>query len=149
MGDGHIGCTAAMEKIVKLGGTVLLEETLRLITDVWDIRRDALDAPIVGGLALALHHVQDLDLARLIDALLNVMPRQLRAQAAFLKEMTNGTQPTLVAIAAINLYNRTPGRKILVSARTFGGGSTNSRSMHPALPNNPGQQPPAGVLRVS
>lgn len=128
--EGSLRCTHSLEKVVKLGGAELLGDTLALITDVWDQRLDALDAPIVHGIALVLHHLaQPIDVERLADALLGVLPRQLKTQALALRDMTTGSQPVLVAIAVMALYNRKPGRKLLVSNRTFHGGSRNARSV--------------------
>lgn len=57
-----------------------------------------------------------------------MLPRQLKTRALALRDMTTGSQPKLVAIAAITLYNARPGRKILVSTRTFGGTARNAHS---------------------
>jgi hypothetical protein len=128
-GDGCIACIAALEKVVKLGGAELLDETLSLIVEIWGGRRDALDAPIVHGLALVLHYLREpIDLTRLGDCLVEILPRQLKTQAVALRDLTTGALPILTAIAIMALYNRKPGRKILVSNRTFGGGSRNARS---------------------
>ena len=43
--------------------------------------------------------------------------------------MTTGSTAKLVAITVVTGYNRRPGRKILVSARTFGGASRNAHSV--------------------
>lgn len=126
--DGSIACVTAMEKVVQLGGIPLLDNTLELICGVWDNRRDAFDTQIVRGIALVLYHLNSqLDGPRLFDALLDVMPRQLKAQATAVREITPGTTAVLTAIAIMGLYNKRPGRKILVSARSFGGGATNAR----------------------
>lgn len=132
--DAHLRCTSTVEKLLKLGGGALVDDTLGLIVDIWDHRMDAFDAPIVHGTGLVLHRLREpLDLARLADALLDVMPRQLKTQALALRDITTGSQPVLVAIAIMALYNRKPGRKILVSNRTFGGGYRNAHS----TPNAP------------
>lgn len=47
--------------------------------------------------------------------------------------MTAPSQPKLVAIATVTLYNQKPGRKILVSTRTFGGTARNAHSAHEAV----------------
>lgn len=111
----------------------MVGKTLRLILDPWGRRLDAFDAPIVNGIALVLHHIHadDIDRERLFNALLDIMPRQLKTQALALREsgVTTGSQPVLVAIAIIGIYNRKPGRKILVSNRTFGGGAINAHSV--------------------
>jgi hypothetical protein len=119
--DNCIACVASLEKIVKVGGCDLLNETLSLIVECWGGRRDALDAAIIHGLALVLHYIPDLDLVRFGDALLEIVPRQLRSQAAALKEITHGTLPVLTAIALMSLYNKRAGRKIEVTHKTFGG----------------------------
>lgn len=130
--DGNIRCTATLEKLYALDSTKLIERTLQLINDVWGRRLDAYDAPIVHGVANVLHYIDpaDIDTERLYNVLLDIMPRQLKTQALALREsgVTTGTQPVLVAIAIIGLYNKKPGRKILVSNRTFGGGAINAHS---------------------
>lgn len=131
--DGNIRCTSTLEKLAKLGGVKLIERALVLILELWGRRLDAYDAPIVHGVGLVLHYIgqNDIDHERLFNVLLDIMPRQLKTQALALREsgVTTGTQPVLVAIAIIGLYNKKPGRKILVSNRTFGGGSVNAHSV--------------------
>lgn len=120
--DGTIACVSVLEKIVKLGGLDLLNDTLSLITEIWGPRRDALEASIVHGLALVLWYLEHaLSLQRLGDALLDVLPRQLKSNATALADMTNGSAAIRTAIAIVTLYNKTPGRRILVSERTFRG----------------------------
>lgn len=126
---GHVRCTATLEKLHTLGGPDLVKRTLQLIVDVWGRDLIGFDAPIVGGLGLILHYLAaDLDLIRLTEALLEVVPRQLKSKAIGLRDMTTGTMPKLVAIAVMTLYNNRPGRKILVSTRTFGGTARNAHS---------------------
>lgn len=121
-GDGRIACVSAMETVVKRGGTPLLGETLSLITATWGLRREGLDAAIIGGLSLVLYYLRGpLDLVRLGEALCDVMPRQLRAQAAALKDISPGSNAVLTAQAIVGLYNKLPGRRILVSSKTFAG----------------------------
>jgi hypothetical protein len=121
-GDGRIACVSAMETVVKLGGTELLGEALSLITEVWGDRREGLDAAIIGGLALVLHYLRTtVTIKRLGDALCDVMPRQLRAQATALKDISPGSNAVLTAQAIVGLYNKLPGRRILVSSKTFSG----------------------------
>ncbi len=120
--DGNVSCTAALEKVVKLGGVHLLNDVLGLIVGAWQTRRDGLDAPIIHGLAMVLHHLRDeIDLKRLADTLIDVMPRQVKTQAVSLREMSPGTLPVITAIVIIGLYNKKPGRKIEVTHKTFGG----------------------------
>lgn len=124
---GHIRCTSTLEKLHALGGAALISSTLATIIEVWGRDVVAFDAPLVHGIGLINHHLaNDIDQQRFCLALLDVLPQQVKAQALGLRQMTSGTMPRLVAIALMTHYNKRPGRKILVSARTFGGAA------HPA-----------------
>ncbi len=106
-----------------------MEETLRLVNDSWGRRLDAYDAPIVHGLGLVLHYLNEpIDRARLWECMLGVMPRHLKTQALSLRDMTHGSQAKLVALAAMTLYNQRPGKKIPVSTNTFGPTARNAHS---------------------
>ena len=110
--DGNVRCTSTLEKLAALGGRKLVEETLRLVVDCWGKRLDAYDAPIVHGLGLVLHYLDaPIDRARLWESMLDIMPRQLKTQALALRDMTNGSQPKLVAVAVMTLCNRRAGKK--------------------------------------
>ncbi len=130
--EGNVRCTATLEKLAALGGTDLVASTLKLITDVWDVRMDAFDAPVVHALGLIQHHLGDrVDPHRLTDTLMGVLPLALKTHAAALGETLTGTAGVRMAITVMVLYNknrRVPGRPVLVSARSFGGGSRNARS---------------------
>lgn len=120
--DGNVGCVGTLERVAEIDDA-LLDETLQLIGQIWGKRRDALDAPIIHGTALILHRLRDeIDLARLGDALLDVMPRHLATSAVALRDTQSGTLPVLTALVMINLYNKKPGRKIAVDAKTFAPG---------------------------
>lgn len=83
----------------------------------------------LAALGLVLHYLDvPIDRARLWESMLDVMPRQLKTQALALRDMTNGSQPKLVALAAMTLYNRRQGKKILVSTNTFGATARNAHS---------------------
>ena len=129
--EGNVRCTATLEKLAALGGVDLVRDTLDLIVDVWDVRQDGFDAPVVHGLGLVLHHLGDrIDLERLTDTLLGVLPLGLKTQAS--EVVTAGTQPVRIALTVMALYNRNrrvSGPRIEVSARSFGGGSRNARSV--------------------
>jgi len=129
--EGNVRCTATLEKLAALGGVELVRDSLELVIDVWDTRQDGFDAPVVGGIGLVLHYLEErIDMERLTDTLLGVMPLQLKTQAAAM--VTGGTQPVRMAITIMSLYNRNrrvAGRRIEVSARTFGGGARNARSL--------------------
>ena len=128
---GNVRCTATLEKLHGLGGVKLIDQTLRTITEVWGRDVAGFDAPIVHGLGMVYHYLDGLDPARLHRALLDVLPQQLKAQAVALRQMTTGTTPKLMAIAVMAQYNKHPGRKMLVSTRTFGTTSTNAHSVRP------------------
>lgn len=120
--DARISCVSTLEKVVKLGGLDILHQTLSLIVEVWGERRDGLDSPVIHGLALVLWYLHlDLDLTRLGDAMLSVNPRQLKLNAHQLKEITAGSWAVRTAIALVALYNKTAGRRIMVSNSTFSG----------------------------
>lgn len=134
--DGNVRCTSTLEKLAELGGPKLVEDTLQLIYDCWDDRLEAYDAPIVHGVGLLLHYLgkptdprrQPIDTARLREVFLGMLPRQLKNRALALREHTHGSQAKLVAIAAMDAYNRKPGHRILVSTRTFGPTARNAHS---------------------
>ncbi|OJZ69463.1 hypothetical protein BRW65_22935 [Mycobacterium paraffinicum] len=129
---GNVRCTATLEKLFALGGADLIRDTLELIVQVWDLRMDAYDAPLVHGIGLIQHHLGDrIDPERLADTLLGVLPTALRTHAAALGETLTGTAGVRMAITIMVLYNRNrrvPGQRVLVCARTFGGGARNARS---------------------
>ena len=131
---GHVRCTATLEKLHKLGGADLVQHTLEFIVSVWGRDLAGFDAPIVHGLGLVLFHLgsRDLDVPRLGEALLEVAPRQLKSKAIMLREIETATMPKLVAIAVVAQYNTRPGRRILVSSRTFGPTSRNAHSTRTA-----------------
>ena len=127
--NGHVRCTSTLEKLYAIGGADLVKRSLQTVLDVWGRDLAGFDAPIVHGIGLTLHYLQpDLDLARMVEALIEILPRQLKSKAFGLRDMTTGTLPKLVAISIVTLYNQRPGRKILVSAGTFGGTARNAHS---------------------
>lgn len=128
--DGYLSCTSTLEKVVKLGGTELLDDSLRLITKAWGDRRDAFDSPIVNGVALILYYLNaEIEGARLAECLMDNQPRHLKSSATALRDFTAGSTAVLTAIAIMAIYNKRPGKRLLVSNRTFGGGSVNARSV--------------------
>lgn len=126
--DGFVGCVGALERVVKLGGVGLLDAALELIVGAWQKRRDGLDSPIIHGVSLVLHYLRDdIDLERLANTLIDILPRQIKTQAVALREMSPGTLPIVTAIVIVGLYNKKPGRKIDVTSKSFGGGGNNPR----------------------
>lgn len=131
--DGCVACVSALETVVRIGGPELLDSTLALLTAAWDGRRDSLDAPIIGGLALVLRALDNqIDHQRLTECLRDTLPHHIKAKAGAIGELTSGTKPRLTALAIMTFYNKRPGRKIKVTTRTFGGGAVNARSARPA-----------------
>lgn len=130
--EGNVRCTATLEKLAALGGVELVAETLKMIGDVWDQRIEAYDAPLVHAIGLIHHHLRGrVDLHRLTDTLMGVMPLALKSQTAAASATLTGTMGVRTAITIMVSYNknrRVPGRPVLVCARNFGGGSRNARS---------------------
>jgi len=140
--DNVIACIAAVEQIVKLGGISLLSETISILREVWGSQREAYDAPIMRGVSCILHYLAEpIDLCRLADALMDTSPRQLRAHATALKDITSGATHILIAIAVIGIYNKRPGRRLLVSSRTFGGSVKGGHPKRNAAPDLIGFDP--------
>lgn len=111
--DGNIRCVATCEKVVKLGGRPLLESTVNVIKEVWGTRTDAYDACLVEGIAMVLWHFgTDVDVERLGDALVEVPPRQFKANTSALRGIERGTLGKLAALVIISSYNRTKGPKL-------------------------------------
>ncbi|MEV6281040.1 DUF6551 family protein [Nocardia sp. NPDC051832] len=106
--DGNIRCTATLERVCRLGGTLLLGNTLRLILQAWGRRLDAVDAPLVTGLSLFLHTYSDagLDYRRLVDVLVDFLPGTLKGRAVALREIEkNGPVGKYIALVVLAAYN--------------------------------------------
>ena len=103
--DGNIRCVSTLEKILGAGGELLLENTLLLIVEIWGRRLDAVDAPLVGGLALMLSTYSDINLDRLADVLVDLAPRQIKARAMALRETQSGQVAKLAALVMVSAYN--------------------------------------------
>ncbi len=111
--DGAIRCTSTLERIHRTGGKLLLGNTLRLIVEVWGPRLDAVDAPLVAGVALILRsYEQQLDHDRFAEVLVDLAPRQVKARAMALKETEKGQNGALVALVMIGAYNSSRGPKL-------------------------------------
>jgi hypothetical protein len=130
--EGNVRCIATLEKLAALGGADLVRETLGLIVGVWDLRIDAYDAPLVHAIGLIQHHLRErIDPERLTDTLLGAVPLALKTHTAALGATLTGTAGVRMAITIMVLYNqnrRVQGSRVLVSARSFGGGARNARS---------------------
>lgn len=113
--DSNIRCVSTLEKVIKFGGEELLRDTLDLIVETWGHRLDAVDAPLVHGVARVLHSYDCLDTERLGDALVDLAPRQVKARAQALRETEHGQISRLVALVIVNAYNGTRGPKLIRS----------------------------------
>ncbi|MEU4841740.1 DUF6551 family protein [Nocardia testacea] len=111
--DGNLRCVSTCEKVHRMGGKALLANTLQLIVSVWGHRIDAVDAPLVTGVALILRFYEtEIDHERLADVLIDIAPRQLKARAMALKETESGQNGTLAALVMIGAYNSSRGPKL-------------------------------------
>lgn len=110
--DGHVRCTAMLEKIARSGGGhVLLRDSLRLLHDTWGAQAGAYDAPLVGGMAAFLDAFGDsehFDCDALVEALIDLTPERV---GFFAKAKKNGGKhgtgalPKFVAITFHERYN--------------------------------------------
>ncbi|MFI6959672.1 DUF6551 family protein [Nocardia sp. NPDC050408] len=132
--NGSIRCTSTLEKVHKLGGQVLLENTLRLIVEVWGHRLDAVDYPLVHGVALILHCYDTvLDHDRFGEVLIDFAPRQIKARAQALRETEKGQFGKLAALVMINAYNSSRGPKL--DRTHLGRSDNNGRTTSSATPS--------------
>ena len=110
--DGNLRCIRTCETIYKLGGAKLLHETLDLIAEVWGTCTEAVDGPLVHGLAVTLYtHGSDIDIERLAEILLDVEPRKLKALAVAVGERDGSTLSLSKRVAQVirTTYNSAKG----------------------------------------
>jgi hypothetical protein len=114
--DGTVSCIGTLEKIANCaGGLDLLASTLRIITAAWGTtQRSAFEAPLIHGVAMTLATLADrLDAQRLIDALGEQSPKRVRVQATTMRDSgIPGSLAKLSAVAIVNVYNGTAGRRL-------------------------------------
>lgn len=110
---GVIRATKACENVVDLGGLPLLDTTLGVLRAAYGTDQAGVDAAILHGTAhvLSAYTRDELDVARLIAALSGIVPRQLTARAAAVREIHKGTMDRLAAHIIVERYNAQPGRK--------------------------------------
>ncbi|MGW0043454.1 DUF6551 family protein [Rhodococcus sp. NPDC003348] len=114
-GEGHLRCPSALEQILAAGDQKLLADTLSLIVDTWGKQQDALEASIVRGVSILLdtYNVNaTFNTGRLADAMEDLAPRQVKAQAQSLREFETGSVAALVALVLVRLYNKSRGAKL-------------------------------------
>jgi hypothetical protein len=113
--DGNIRATKALETIAgDLGGLVMLDNVLIVLTSAFGRCVDAFDGGIMQGVALVLgnYDADELDTNRLVTQLGSIAPRQLRARAVALREAHRGTVPRLSAAVIVERYNTARGRHL-------------------------------------
>lgn len=113
-GAGVLRATKAAENVVALGGIPLLGEVLSVIRAAYGDDQAGLDAAIIHGLGhvMKFYDREELDLHRLVEALQGVVPRQLTARAAAVREIHKGTLDRLTGHVIVERYNAAKGRKI-------------------------------------
>lgn len=112
-GSNIVRATRGLETIVELGGTPLLDSTLKTVRRCYPNDQAGLDAIILGGVANVLHYYADQgDGNRLVAALSGIMPRQLVARTSAVREIHKGQLDRLAAHVVVELYNQEPGKKL-------------------------------------
>ncbi|MDZ4269523.1 MAG: DUF6551 family protein [Mycobacterium sp.] len=127
--DGHIRCTAMLEKIARSrGGHSLLRDSLRLLHDTWGPQQSAFDAPMVGGMAVLLDAFgedEHFDCDTFVDALIDLAPERIGALARAKKSNGKhgaGALPKFVALTFHERYNlHRPAGSRLVMPSSFRG----------------------------
>lgn len=136
---GSVSCVSTLEKIAtSRGGINLLDNTLNIVRSAYGRDRTAYEAPVVHGLALILDTFPDtLDLTRLVNILSDLPTKRIRLSGITLRDTgIAGTLPKLYAMAIVNHYNQTPGRKLAWPPRwngVFGKPAKEPRPRPPAL----------------
>lgn len=113
-GTNVLRATKACENVVALGGIALLDEVLGLIRKTWPDDQAGFDAAIVYGLGHVLdgYTRDELDIERLVATLSGIVPRQLTARAAAVRELHKGTMDRLAAHVIVDRYNATKGGRL-------------------------------------
>lgn len=114
VGANILRATGACEKVASLGGVPLLDEVLSVLRRSWPDDQSGLDGAIITGLGHVLnsYHRDELDLVRMVDALSGVLPRQLTARSAAVREIHKGTLDRLTAHVIVERYNTTKGARV-------------------------------------
>lgn len=113
--DGAVRSTAALEKVMTLGGRPLLTSTLSVLIAAYRLKQDAYDGHIIQGVADVMRYYRpddELTIDRLVTALQTIAPRQLKSRAAALRDGFAGTMPRLIGSVIITAYNQQPGRNL-------------------------------------
>ena len=114
-GGGHVfRATRTAEKIVELNGLALLDEVVAIVRAAWPDDQNGMDGHILHGVAHVLDNYDrdEVDVQRLTTLLAGVLPRQLAARAAAVRELHKGTLDRLVAHVVVERYNTGKGTKL-------------------------------------
>ena len=111
---GVLRAPKAAENVVTLGAIALLDEVLGVVRAAYGDDQSGLDAAILYGLGHVLHAYtrDELDVARLVEVLAGIVPRQLTARAAAVREIHKGTNDRLTAHVIVDRYNASKGPKL-------------------------------------
>lgn len=113
--QGNVRAARALEVLVdEHGGLDMLDAVLVILTSAFHRDPVALDATLLKGMALvlAVYAGDELDADRLVAQMQERTPRQIRVQAAALREIHRGQIPRLCAAVIVDLYNAGLGRKV-------------------------------------
>lgn len=114
-GGGNIfRATRTAEKIVEMSGLPLLDSVISIVRSAWPADQNGMDGHILHGLAHVLnaYNRDELDLERLTEVLAGIMPRQLAARAAAVRELHKGTMDRLAAHVIVERYNASKGPRL-------------------------------------
>ncbi|HEY0889347.1 MAG TPA: DUF6551 family protein [Nocardioides sp.] len=114
-GGGNVfRATRTAEKLVELNGLPLLEEVIGITRAAWPDDQNGMDGHILHGLGHVLNAYtrDELDVERLITELAGILPRQLAARAAAVRELHKGTVDRLVGHVIVERYNVSKGPKL-------------------------------------
>ena len=107
-GQHHLQCCSALEWVYNRCIPETITHTLQLIGDVWPGDPEGVKAPVIKGVAVAVHDYADaIDTGRLADVVSAVTPKQLAARAHELAARGyTGSHAKLITTAIIAAYNK-------------------------------------------
>lgn len=116
--EGSLRAVGALQRIMtELGGPDTLRWVFTVAFSAWGRTADAYTGPMLFGLAMIFTNYDctddgELDVERLIRALSEVPPQQIRARSVILREAVRAELPRLHAQVIIGGYNDQRGRKV-------------------------------------
>ena len=107
-GADHLQCCSALEWVYDRCIPETITHTLQLIGDVWPGDAEGIKAPVIKGVALAVHdYADDIDSGKLADVRSTLTPTQLGARAHELAARGyTGSHAKLITTAIIAAYNK-------------------------------------------